>query len=240
MDNKNIFDKKKFSGKKSVYYIIMGICVVVIGAASFISYKSVQNALSNKKLENTPNAVDKVDSPVDNVSKTETDNKPAQDADSQTQTDEKTEAVNTRPSDEPVIDTKAYVMPVSGEMTTGFSITAPIYSETLKDWRIHDGIDISAALGDNVVAVNDGAVEKINSDDIYGITVVIKHTDGRRSTYCNLEDSVELEEGQLIKQGDIVGKVGNTAVFEISDGPHLHFEMSENGNKIDPLSVIKE
>ena len=61
----------------------------------------------------------------------------------------------------------------------------------------------------------------------------------RSSTYANLEDSVELEQGQIINRGDIVGKVGNTAVYEISDGPHLHFEMSENGEKIDPTAVIE-
>ena len=238
MDNKNIFDKKKFSGKRSVYYIIMGVCVIVIGAASFISYKSIQNALSNEKLENTPDTVDKVDSPVENVTENKTDTETP--VVTEPLPEEQTEAVNTQPSEQPTVESKSYIMPVSGDVTTGFSTTAPVYSETLKDWRIHDGVDISAAIGDNVVAVNDGAVEKISADDIYGITVVIKHTDGKKSTYCNLEDSVELEEGQLINQGDIVGKVGNTAVFEISDGPHLHFEMSENGNKIDPLSVIKE
>ena len=47
-------------------------------------------------------------------------------------------------------------------------------------------------------------------------------------------------ESKIINQGDIVGKIGETAVFEISEGPHLHFEMSENGKKIDPLSIIKE
>ena len=110
---------------------------------------------------------------------------------------------------------------------------------TLKDWRIHDGIDISADLGSNVVAVNDGVVEKITSDDLFGIVVTIKHTDGKKSTYSNLADDIELEEGQIINRGDIIGTVGDTAISEISDGPHLHFEMSDNGNKIDPLTVIK-
>ena len=233
MDNKNIFDKKKAPLKKSAYYIIMGVCVAVIGAASFISYKSIQNAIADTKIENTPEIIDKVDTTLDNVpTEPEPDPEPEPQAPS--------EPADTKPQPQPVIESKAYIMPISsGEVTLGFSITKPVYSKTLNDWRVHDGIDISATLGQNVVAVNDGAVEKIINDDIFGFTVVIKHTDGKKSTYCNLEDSIELEEGQLINQGDIVGKVGNTAIFEISEPPHLHFEMSANGKKIDPMSVIK-
>lgn len=236
MERKNIFDRDKSSGKKLTYYIVLGICVLVIGAASFLSYKSIQNALNDKKTPDTPPVTDKVDSDVDNVKETES------------KKDDVTEEKTQQPEEEtqppveekqPVVETKAYVRPVSGEIMVGFSLETPVYSATLKDWRIHDGIDIAADLGTNVVAVNDGVVEAIESDDLFGVVVTIKHTDGKKSTYANLEDSVELEQGQIINRGDIVGKVGNTAVYEISDGPHLHFEMSENGEKIDPTAVIE-
>ena len=229
MERKNIFDRDKSSGKKLTYYIVLGICVLVIGAASFLSYKSIQNALNDKKTPDTPPVTDKVDSNVDNVKETESKKDDV--------TEEKTEQPEEK--EQPVVETKAYVRPVSGEITVGFSLETPVYSATLKDWRIHDGIDIAADLGTNVVAVNDGVVESIESDDLFGVVVTIKHTDGKKSTYANLEDSVELEQGQIINRGDIVGKVGNTAVYEISDGPHLHFEMSENGEKIDPTAVIE-
>lgn len=236
MDKKNIFERKT-GGKKTTYYIVMTVCVLAIAAISFISYKSVQNSLSNKKIENAVDNVDKVDTNVENINDT---NK------QETLIEEPVDNQETEPSEQmsapaAKVETKPYIMPVKdAEIKVKFSLTVPVYSQTLKDWRIHDGIDISAKLGDNVLAVNDGAVESIENDDLYGITVVIKHTDGKKSTYCNLADDVELEQGQIINQGDIVGKIGQTAVFEISEGPHLHFEMSENGKKIDPLSIIKE
>lgn len=238
MERKNIFDNDKFSGKKLTYYIVLGICVLVIGAASFLSYKSVQNAINKGKTSDTPQTTDPVDNNLTDVRETEK---------------QKTDVVETKPSEQtpaqtpepvpeenqPKVEAKAYVKPVGGEITVGFSLEAPVYSSTLKDWRIHDGVDIAADLGADVVAVNDGIVEKIVSDDLFGITVTIKHTDGKKSIYSNLADSVELEEGQIINRSDIIGAVGNTAIYEISDGPHLHFEMTENGEKLDPTDVIK-
>lgn len=238
MERKNIFDNDKSSGKKLTYYIVLGICVLVIGAASFLSYKSVQNAINKGKTPDTPQTTDSVDNNLTDVQETD---KPKTDV-QETKPSEQTPVQTPDPAPEENqqrVEAKAYAKPVSGEITVGFSLETPVYSSTLKDWRIHDGIDIAADLGTNVVAVNDGVVEKIVSDDLFGITVTIKHTDGKKSIYSNLADSVELEEGQIINRSDIIGTVGNTAIYEISDGPHLHFEMTENGEKIDPTGVIK-
>ena len=236
MDNKNIFENNKFSSKKIVYYVVLTVSILIIAAISFFSYKSIQNSLSNEKIENeVTDKIDTVDSNVNDVTE-----KTEENVSTNLETEKETVAKTETPKQPtPTVDAKAYIMPLKGEMVTPFSIDTPIYSQTLKDWRMHDGIDISADLGTNVVAVNDGAVERIFSDDLFGMVVVIKHTDGKKSTYSNLADNIEREEGQIINQGDIVGTVGNTAICEISDGPHLHFEMSENGKKIDPLSVIK-
>ena len=236
MERKNIFDRDKSSGRKLTYYIVLGICVLVIGAASFLSYKSIQNALNGEKTPETPDTTNTVDNGVENIVETDNTKDDVKENAADEQTQEQTPSAE---SGQPTVETKAYIMPAEGEITVGFSLETPVYSATLKDWRIHDGIDIAADLGTNVVAVNDGVVEKIESDDLFGVVVTVKHTDGRKSVYANLEDSVELEEGQIINRGDIVGKVGNTAIYEISDGPHLHFEMSENGEKVDPTAVIK-
>lgn len=236
MERKNIFDKNKIDRKKVTYYVIMVVCIAAITAISFISYRSVQNALSENKIDNNPDNVDKVDTDVENVKKDDQINEDLP----ENQPDENMSSTPSSENSETSENTsKAYIMPITGEITNGFSLTSPIYSKTLKDWRIHDGIDISGKIGDSVKCVNDGAIESIKSDDLYGITVVVKHTDGKKSIYCNLDDSIELEEGQIIYQGDIVGKIGKSAVFEISDGPHLHFEISQNGKKVDPLNIIK-
>lgn len=226
MDNKHIFDNKKSGAKKFTYIIIALLCIGAIAALGFMSYKSMQKPTQNNNTEITnPVDVPKTDEPkqtVDTTEKTEIEPKPEQQPSAQ-------------------VKSKAYIMPVEAkEITANFSLTNPIYSKTLGDWRIHDGVDIAADLNTQVVASNDGVVENILHHDLMGVTVVIKHADGKKTTYSNLDDSVELEEGQIINQGDIVGKVGNTAVFEIADGPHLHFEMSDNGSKINPLDIIQK
>lgn len=231
MDSKNIFERS--SGKKIVYYVVAGVCVAVIALISVLSYNSMSGGKKEEKPQTgTEDANVKKDDVVkDSLPQT------VPPADTQEQTDTSAQQA---PAQKPAVTVKAkpYIMPAEGKITVSFSLTTPVYSKTLDDWRIHDGIDIEADVGSEVVAVNDGAVEEIRADDLFGVTVVIKHTDGKRSTYSNLEDSVELEEGQLISQGDIVGKVGESAVYEMSDGPHLHFELSENGQKLDPTDIL--
>ncbi len=228
MDNKNIFEKSRFSKKKLTLYIVAALCV---GAIAFVSYLSYQAINAPKTPE--PEVSDPVDTTKTDVKEPVEEPEPEPEA----QTNN-TPTVSETP--DVTVSAKDYIMPVeNGEITAVFSIEVPVYSQTLGDWRIHDGIDISVPLGTEVLAVNDGIVESIECHDLLGITVVLKHTDGKKTTYSNLEDSVELEEGQVINQGDIVGRVGETAVFEIADGPHLHLEMSQNGQKIDPTKVIK-
>lgn len=232
MESKNIFEKS--SSKRIIYYVAVALCIVAVGVLSVLSLKSQKQQTTPEQKTKTDTS-DTVNVPKTDVKEQEPEPQSEQQEtattpEPQTDTQKQTESVSIKP----------YVMPLEGEVTAVFSLETPIYSTTLEDWRMHDGIDISAAIGTDVVAVNDGVVEEIYNDDLFGITVVIRHTDGKKSTYCNLEDSVELEKGQIIKQKDIVGKVGNTAVFEMSDGDHLHFEMSENGKKIDPIAVIGE
>lgn len=228
MESKNIFEKS--SSKKIIYYVAAAMCIVAVGVLSFLSYNNAKKDTAQKPQTKTDTA-DTVDVPKTDIKEQKLESWPEQEAAT-------TPAPQTDTHKQQPVSTKPYVMPLEGEISAIFSLDTPIYSKTLEDWRIHDGIDIAAKTGTDVKAVNDGVVEEIYNDDLFGITVVIRHTDGKKSTYCNLEDSVELEKGQVIKQNDIVGKVGSTAVYEMSDGEHLHFEMSENGKKIDPVKVI--
>jgi len=57
--------------------------------------------------------------------------------------------------------------------------------------------------------------------------------------YSNLDNSLEVEQGQSVKAGDVIGKIGNTALFEISDGDHLHFEVLNNGKYVNPAQYVK-
>lgn len=72
-----------------------------------------------------------------------------------------------------------------------------------------------------------------------GLTVVIEHNNGYSTVYSNLLTAEFVTVGESVKKGQTIGTVGNTATFEISDEPHLHFEILKDNVQIDPNMYIK-
>lgn len=132
-----------------------------------------------------------------------------------------------------------FKMPVEGEVSKEFSKDTLVYSETLKEWITHSGIDIKAEKTSVVKASEEGTVKSIKNDPRYGLTVVIEHKDGYKTVYANLLTAEFVSEQEEIKQGQTLGTVGNTATFEIADEPHLHFEILKNGEYVDPSLYLK-
>ena len=130
-------------------------------------------------------------------------------------------------------------MPVEGEIVKKFGKDKLIYSDTLKEWTTHLGIDIKADKTSIVKAAADGTVKSIKNDPRYGLTVVIEHTNGFSTVYANLLTAEFVVAGENVKMGQTIGTVGNSATFEILDDPHLHFELLKDGNNIDPEMYIK-
>lgn len=132
----------------------------------------------------------------------------------------------------------AYIWPVQGELERPHQIDALGYDVTMRDWRTHDGIDISAALGSLVTASHSGTVESIQADDLYGTVVTINHGDGSSSLYANLADMPTVNVGDWVESGSVIGSVGTTALCEIGQGTHLHFAIYVDGQSVDPLSYL--
>lgn len=130
-------------------------------------------------------------------------------------------------------------MPVEGEISKEFAKDNLIYSETLKEWITHLGIDIKAEKTSVVKASEDGTVKSIKNDPRYGLTVIMEHEDGFKTIYSNLLTAEFVSEGEEISKGQTIGTVGSTAVFEASDEPHLHFEILKKGEYVDPNIYLK-
>lgn len=120
-----------------------------------------------------------------------------------------------------------------------FSGTELVKNETTGSWQTHNGTDFEAEIGDEVYAVSNGEVTSVTKDALWGITVTIDHHNGFVSKYCNLSETLSVQEGDTIISGDIIGYVGQTADIESSILPHLHLEITHNGNFTDPLNAIK-
>ncbi|MDR1753594.1 MAG: M23 family metallopeptidase [Eubacterium sp.] len=130
------------------------------------------------------------------------------------------------------------VMPVDGEVINKFSNGELVKSKTLGVWKTHDGIDIAAPLNTPVVAATNGTVTEVFSDPLWGICVVVDHSDGRYGHYYGLDKNVTTSVGQKVNSGDKLGMIGNTAEIEIAEEPHLHFAIKNNDAWIDPFDFI--
>lgn len=132
-----------------------------------------------------------------------------------------------------------YIKPIEGEIVKEFSMDSLIYSETLQEWVTHRGIDIKSEKDIDVKATADGKIKAIKTDPRYGISVTIEHKNGMVSVYSCLLNADMIHENDEVKQGQVIGKVGNSGVFETAIGTHLHFEMLKNGEYVNPEMIIK-
>jgi murein DD-endopeptidase MepM/ murein hydrolase activator NlpD len=98
---------------------------------------------------------------------------------------------------------------------------------------MHWGMDFTAPKGTPIYATGDGLVKRAdNRASGYGKHVRIDHGFGYVSLYAHM-NKYEVKRGQKVKRGEVIGYVGNTGR---SAGPHLHYEISKDGNKINPLN----
>ncbi len=129
--------------------------------------------------------------------------------------------------------------PLEGEIVKDYADTNLVYSDTLKEWVTHFGIDIEAEEGSAVSASEDGVVKSIKEDPRYGLTVTIDHGQGFETVYSNLLSAEFVAEKDTVKKGQTIGTVGSSAPFEIVDSSHLHFEMFLNNSNVNPTTYWK-
>ncbi len=149
---------------------------------------------------------------------------------------------NSQPAEEvnkPVTTEIGNMMPVAGEISHQFSNGELVKSETLGVWKTHDGIDILCDVGTEVKSMSEGVVKMIDSSTIWGVCVTIEQTNGLEVQYCGLAKELNVKAGAMVKQGEIIGRTGETNEAEMLQKPHLHLGVKQNGEWVDPLGVIK-
>ena len=105
-------------------------------------------------------------------------------------------------------------------------------------YKFHSGIDITmaSALGKNLIAAKSGIVVKvINGTTGYGKYLIIDHGDGWCSLYAHCS-SISVSVGQEVSQGQIVAAIGTSGY---STGPHVHFEIRHNNQKVNPMNYLQ-
>ncbi len=125
------------------------------------------------------------------------------------------------------------VWPVHGAVNSGFGVRPDPFTGLP---AFHEGVDISTARSEPVLATADGIVLRSGWAGEYGKAIALAHRDRYETLYGHLEQTL-VTEGQTVHRGDRVGLVGSTGR---STAPHLHYEVHVDGHPVNPLEYILE
>ncbi len=133
-------------------------------------------------------------------------------------------------------------LPVSGVLSKKHSTETQVFSPTMQDFRVHLGIDISTEENAPVCAASAGEVAQIWEDPMMGWCLALSHTGECVTVYKNLaKDFAEgITVGASVEEGQLLGCVGDSAMMEIAEEPHLHLEMTVKGLQVDPLEYFSQ
>lgn len=133
-------------------------------------------------------------------------------------------------------------LPVKGVLLKEHDASVQVYSTTMNDYRVHLGVDVVTEENAPVYAAADGKISKIWEDVKMGYCVAIEHSGELVTIYKNLGEELPegISEGVSVRSGQLIATVGNSAMVEIAEEPHLHFEMTVGGLSVDPLEYYDE
>ena len=217
--------------KTKGYYMLLCLCLVAVGVSGYVFLSGM--IAENQAVEQSL-SVPAVTGPA-------VEQKPDQSqTPSQEQKQEDTKAASAEVEEaEPTAPTfEQTIMPVSGVVLQDHAMDHLAYNATTRDWRVHNGVDLAAPLGQQVRAARSGTVSAVYADDYLGQTVVIRHTNGYTSHYCNLAEELLVAAGDAVAAGQALGTIGTTALLEVAAEPHLHFEVYHNGEPVDPAGFL--
>lgn len=220
------------------FYIVLFLCVAAIGVSGYFlltdSLQPTQTVAKPTQVVVTPTPT----AAVPTVTPTPTPTPMPTATPTPTPAATPTPSVAPTPVPVPTPAALVFTWPVKGEVLAPHSVETLAYDETMGDWRTHEGVDIAATLGTQVVAAARGTVIDVSFDELMGSTVTIEHQDGLESKYCNLAAKPTVAVGDEVETGSVIGAVGDTAAMEGSKPSHLHFELSEGGTAVDPLEYL--
>lgn len=203
--------------KKNSAYLVLALCVLAVGLSTAIVL--VNNAKKQNSLQSeVPD--DKYTLPVEDV------------------TDVENPLPNEPENNAPVVSVITFSMPILEPISIEEYSDVLVWNGTLGRYSSHKAIDFFAEEGSSVCAVYDGTVEEITNDILKGVTLVIDHGNGLKTVYNSIEEIDGVTVGKTVKKGEVIGRVSVSNRQEASSGAHLHFEVMEDGEVIDPVKYL--
>ncbi len=219
---------KKYAGANGKgYYIALALCALAIGVSGYLYYA---NANDEQPQTGGPEASAAATQPIKEQ------DVPV--AVLQPETGETQPSETTLPPTTVTRQPMKTAAPLEGETAAVYAMDSLGYNPTTRDWRVHNGVDITAQEGTEVLAAADGTVYTVYEDDTMGMTVVIRHQDGYVTKYSSLAQEVSVAPGDTVKLGQKIGTVGSTALLESAIGSHVHFSVTKNDEPMDPADFL--
>lgn len=238
---------KYSKSKEKGFYIALIASVAMIGTACWFAYSQ-----TTQNLENQLDYLEESTADLTTETQQEVD-KPQTDIPKETVTSKQTE-LQTEPivttTEQAVINIKpatsntkntASIMPVeNGEVISEFSNGELVKSLTTNAWQTHNGIDISAETGAEIKCIANGTVSEIANDALWGVVVTVDHGGGLVTKYCGLNETLNVQAGETVNLGTVLGTLAKNPDIESAEPSHLHFEMLKNGSYVNPLEYISK
>lgn len=211
--------------------VFLTVIIILVTLSIVLMITAVTNRARRQAAQDVLNPVD--ETPTDNTGKTDpgkTDTNTGN-----TEPDPKTDPEPPKPT------VPTLSLPVdNGTLLQAHSVDVQVFSRTMQDYRVHTGIDLATEAGAPVLAAADGTIARVWDDPLMGKCVAIAHAANAQTVYKNL--AAELPEGIVkgasVLRGQRIGTVGESALAEVAEEPHLHLEMTVNGEMIDPLEYF--
>ena len=230
--NKSSFSEKLKSMKVNRSAVV-GVCMLLV---AIIVVVSVAVATNRSKKQN----VELPDTPE--TSKGTTDTLPSQTTAPETEPEETQKPVINNPSSQVENKLPSFVLPASGVISKKHDPSLQVFSNTMQDYRVHLGIDIVTESAAPVYAAADGKIDKIWEDTLMGNCIAVKHSGNCYTIYKNLAAELPegIAEGTSVRAGQMIAAVGESAMVEVAEEPHLHFEMTVSDLSVDPLKYFDD
>lgn len=211
---------------------VITVLVLIVAIVLIVSVTIASNRA--KKNGETPDTTPPKDTPTTEVPKdTE---KPTE------QPKEEKPQQNKEPTTDVEDKLPSFILPVSGALSKTHDTELQVFSPTMNDYRVHLGVDIVTGENAPVYAAADGTVSRIWEDVRMGYCMAIKHSGDCYTIYKNLSETLPegIGVGSTVRSGQLIASVGESAMVEIADEPHLHFEMTVGDLLVDPLEYFDE
>ena len=205
--------------KRRAVYLVLALCILAVGLSVTFMLINNQNDLTLDTDNDKPVIVEPDQTPVDKPDDT--------------------------PVDEPEVDPTPvekevfFIIPVANPTSVVDYSETMVFNSTLNRFSSHMAMDFFSPEGSDVYAVYDGKVVSIETTFLQGTTITVDHGNGLYTIYNSLADGESVSVGQNVEQGDVIGQVSLSNRQEYKAGAHLHFEVKENGQLINPYKYLE-